>query len=73
MTGVVDLEGDLNSQHISKQYDNELLEIRNRVLTLGGLVESQIESAVNALLVTKPSESPGSPSICLTIPPNGIN
>ncbi|MEN9680548.1 MAG: hypothetical protein RLZZ627_441 [Pseudomonadota bacterium] len=50
MTSVVELEGDLNSQHISKQYDHELLEIRNRVLALGGLVESQIESAVNALL-----------------------
>jgi phosphate transport system protein len=50
MTSVVDLELDLNSQHISKQYDHELLEIRNRVLALGGLVESQVESAVNALL-----------------------
>ena len=37
-------------QHISKQYDHELLDIRNRVLTLGGLVEEQIESAVRALM-----------------------
>jgi len=37
-------------QHISKQYDHELLDIRNRVLALGGLVEEQIESAVSALM-----------------------
>jgi phosphate transport system protein len=37
-------------QHISKQYDDELLDIRNRVLTLGGLVEEQVESAVTALV-----------------------
>jgi phosphate transport system protein len=37
-------------QHISKQYDHELLDIRNRVLTLGGLVEEQVESAVKALI-----------------------
>lgn len=37
-------------QHISKQYDHELLDISNQVLTLGGLVEEQIESAVRALI-----------------------
>jgi phosphate transport system protein len=37
-------------QHISKQYDHELLDIRNRVLALGGLVEEQVESAVKALI-----------------------
>ncbi len=37
-------------QHISKQFDNELLDIRSRVLFLGGLVEEQIESAVKALI-----------------------
>lgn len=37
-------------QHISKQYDHELLDIRSRVLSLGGLVEEQIESAVKALI-----------------------
>jgi phosphate transport system protein len=36
-------------QHISRQYDHELLDIRSRVLTLGGLVEEQIEAAVRAL------------------------
>jgi phosphate transport system protein len=43
-------DSDLNHQHISKQYDHELLAIRNRVLNLGGLVEEQVESAVTALL-----------------------
>jgi phosphate transport system protein len=37
-------------QHISKQFDQELLEIRNRVLKLGGLVEDQIASAVQSLV-----------------------
>ncbi len=43
-------EGENLHQHISKQYDHELLDIRSRVLTLGGLVEEQIEVAVKALL-----------------------
>lgn len=37
-------------QHTSRQYDHELLDIRSRVLTLGGLVEEQIESAVRAVV-----------------------
>ncbi|MDD5035203.1 MAG: phosphate signaling complex protein PhoU [Methylococcaceae bacterium] len=37
-------------QHISRQYDHELLDIRSRVLTLGGLVEEQLQAAVDALL-----------------------
>lgn len=37
-------------QHISRQYDHELLDIRSRVLALGGLVEEQIEAAVRALV-----------------------
>ncbi|MDP2902165.1 MAG: phosphate signaling complex protein PhoU [Methylovulum sp.] len=34
--------------HISGQFDKELEEIRNKVLTMGGLVERQIELAVQA-------------------------
>jgi len=34
--------------HISEQYNKELEEIRNKVLTMGGLVERQIELAVEA-------------------------
>ncbi len=50
MTTLSPIELELGHHHISKQYDQELLEIRNQVLSLGGLVEAQIESAVTALL-----------------------
>ncbi len=36
--------------HISRQYNTELEEIRARVLQMGGLVEQQIEQALNALV-----------------------
>ncbi|BBL74529.1 phosphate signaling complex protein PhoU [Methylomagnum ishizawai] len=48
MTSLFDSEN--IHHHISKQYDQELLDIRNRVLALGGLVESQVESAITALI-----------------------
>ena len=38
------------AEHISKQFDMELETIRTRVLQMGGLVEQQILSAVDALL-----------------------
>lgn len=37
------------SQHISKQFDNELEKIRSEVLAMGGLAEQQLENAVRAL------------------------
>ena len=36
--------------HISKQFDNELENIRSRVLTMGGLVEQQLDYAIKALV-----------------------
>ena len=36
--------------HISRQYNAELEEIRSRVLQMGGLVEQQIDQALNALV-----------------------
>ena len=37
------------SPHISKQFDNELENIRERVLAMGGLVEQQLINALKAL------------------------
>lgn len=42
-------KSDFFHQHISKQYDHELLDVHGRIMGLGGLVESQLESAVIAL------------------------
>ena len=38
------------TEHISKQYDQDLEAIRSRTLQMGGLVESQVRSAVGAYL-----------------------
>ncbi|MEA3192132.1 MAG: phosphate transport system protein, partial [Betaproteobacteria bacterium] len=37
------------NEHLSKQFDAELEAIRSRVLEMGGLVESQIRRALEAL------------------------
>ena len=39
----------LTNEHASKQYDADLDSIRSRVLAMGGLVESQIRRAIEAL------------------------
>ncbi len=39
-----------NNDHISKQFDTELESIRASVLQMGGLVESQIKSAIESLI-----------------------
>ena len=38
------------AEHISKQFDAELENVRSRVLQMGGLVEEQIVQAMEALL-----------------------
>jgi thiol:disulfide interchange protein DsbD len=38
-----------NKEHISKQFDADLEEVRTRVLQMGGFVEEQIEYAIEAL------------------------
>ena len=35
--------------HISRQFDQELDEIRSRVLKMGGLVEMQLDKTIEAL------------------------
>ena len=37
------------SEHTSKQFDSELAAVRDRVLQMGGLVESQIQLAIDTL------------------------
>ena len=39
-----------SSEHISRQFDADLEAIRAHVLQMGGLVESQIKSAVESLV-----------------------
>jgi len=39
----------LNTRHISHQFNNEMEQLQNRVLKMGGLVEQQILRAVEAL------------------------
>ena len=40
----------MTEKHLSSQFDSELNAVSSRVMELGGLVESQIHQAVNALL-----------------------
>jgi phosphate transport system protein len=37
-------------QHISKQFDNELENIRSQVLAMGGLVEQQLTNSITAII-----------------------
>jgi len=37
-----------NGEHLSKQYDQELEALRARILHMGGLVESQLQSAIDS-------------------------
>src|SRR6266853_1030064 len=38
----------MGTEHLSKQYDNDLETLRSGVLQMGGLVESQIRGAIDA-------------------------
>lgn len=44
------MENRASGQHISHLFDKELENIRNKVLTMGGLVEQQMEQAVQAFI-----------------------
>ncbi|EPC00759.1 transcriptional regulator [Litchfieldella anticariensis FP35 = DSM 16096] len=46
----MDITSETHSQHISKQFNHELEELKTHLMAMGGLVERQIQEAVSALL-----------------------
>ncbi|APX94783.1 phosphate transport system regulatory protein PhoU [Halomonas sp. 1513] len=46
----MDITSDTHSQHISKQFNQELEELKTHLMAMGGLVEKQVQEAVAALL-----------------------
>jgi phosphate transport system protein len=56
------MESNTTSQHISHKFDEEMENLRNQVLKMGGLVEQQISGAIEAL---QTSNAPGAEKIIL--------
>ncbi|GAB2787355.1 phosphate signaling complex protein PhoU [Halomonas shantousis] len=46
----MDITSDIHSQHISKQFNQELDELKTHLMAMGGMVERQVQDAVQALL-----------------------
>jgi len=46
------MESRASGQHISHQFDDEMEDIRHKVLTMGGLVQQQMEDAVVAFITS---------------------
>jgi phosphate transport system protein len=46
----MDITSDTHSQHISRQFNQELEELKTHLMTMGGLVEQQVQQAIQALL-----------------------
>ncbi|MFM9270290.1 phosphate signaling complex protein PhoU [Halomonas elongata] len=46
----MDITSDIHSQHISRQFNHELEELKTHLMAMGGLVEKQVQDAVSALL-----------------------
>jgi len=44
------MDNSIINQHISRQFNKEMEDIRNKVLTMGGLVEQQVDLATNAFM-----------------------
>ncbi len=44
------LDNGLTGQHISRRFDAELEDLRNQVLSMGGLVEEQVNNGIRALV-----------------------
>lgn len=41
---------DTHTQHISQQFNSELIELKSRLLVMGGMVEQQVQDAIEALI-----------------------
>ena len=46
----MDITSDTHSQHISRQFNHELEDLKNHLMAMGGLVEKQVQDAVIALI-----------------------
>lgn len=46
----MDIKSELLSHHISQQFNHELEELRNNLLSMGGQVEKQVSDAIEALI-----------------------
>ncbi|WP_416138605.1 phosphate signaling complex protein PhoU [Halomonas sp. HK25] len=46
----MDITSDIHSRHISRQFNQELEELKTHLMAMGGLVEKQVQEAVEALL-----------------------
>ncbi len=46
----MDITSETHSQHISRQFNQELEALKTQLMTMGGLVEQQVQEAIRALL-----------------------
>ena len=46
----MDITSDTHNQHISRQFNQELEALKTQLMTMGGLVEQQVQEAIQALL-----------------------
>ncbi|MCK0744731.1 phosphate signaling complex protein PhoU [Chromohalobacter nigrandesensis] len=46
----MDITNETHSQHISRQFNQELEQLKTQLMAMGGLVEKQVQDAVEALL-----------------------
>ena len=57
----MDTNSELLSHHISQQFNNELEELRNNLLSMGGQVEKQVSDAIEALIT---ADSDAATTVC---------
>jgi phosphate transport system protein len=46
----MEINSESHSQHISRQFNQELEELKTHLMAMGGLVEKQVQDAITALL-----------------------